>query len=150
MSTKRQLILEALKGRVEAIQVVDGFATDAGLSVLLGERPMLGPDDPETAIAILVFNSVVKAQGHKLFIGLPIGLAAIAKADLDAPSVAIEAILGDIKRAVELEDTTLGGLLLRSFERGPERTMDRAETGTTTVGVMVMYDLSYCETWGKP
>jgi hypothetical protein len=149
MSTVRQLILEALKGRVEAIQVVDGFATDAGLSVFLGERPRLGPDDPEIAIALVVFDDVVKSQGRKYFIALPVGLCAIAKADLDEPWAAIEAVLGDIKTAVELDDRTLGGLLRMPFERGQTRTIDR-ETGSTTVGVMVTYELGYSETWGAP
>jgi hypothetical protein len=149
MSTVRQHILEALKGRVEAIQVVDGFATDAGLSVFLGERPRLGPDDPEIAIAIVVFDDVVKSQGRKYFIALPVGICALARADLDAPWTSVEAILGDLKKAVELEDLTLGGLLRANFERGSTRTLDR-ESGTTTVGAMVTYELQYSETWGKP
>jgi hypothetical protein len=129
--------------------VVDGFATDAGLSVFLGERPRLGPDDPETAIAILAFDDVVRAQGNKLFMALPVGICAIAKADLDAPWASVEAVLGDIKTAVELPDRTLGGLLRANFERGSTRTIDR-ETGSTTVGAMVTYELQYSETWGKP
>jgi hypothetical protein len=149
MSTRRQLILEALKARVEAIRIAAGFATDAGLSVFLGERPALGPDDPETAIAIVAFDDVVRAQGNKLFMAIPVGICAIAKADLDAPWVAIEAVLGDIKTAIELSDRTLGDLLRANFERGSTRTLDR-ETGSTTVGAMVTYELQYSETWGRP
>jgi hypothetical protein len=149
MSTRRYAILAALKARVEQITRSRRFETDAGLSVFLGERPMLGPDDPETAIAIVVFDDVLKAQGTKLFMVLPVGICAIAKADLDESWAAIEAVLGDIKTAVELEDRTLGGLLRGPFERGQTRTIDR-ETGTTTVGVMVTYELQYSETWGAP
>lgn len=149
MSTRRQHILEALKTRVEAIRLANRFATDAGLSVFLGERPALGPDDPDTAIAILVFDDVLKAQGGKLFVAIPIGICAIAKADLDTPWVSVEAVLGDIKTAVELADRTLGGLLRAPFERGSTNTMDR-ETGSTTVGAMVTYELQYSETWGHP
>jgi hypothetical protein len=149
MSSRRQQILEALQTRAEAIRTARGFATDAGLSVFLGGAPALGLDDPETAIAIVVFEDAPKAQGKKLFIGFSVGVCAIAKADLDAPWVSIETILGDIKTAIELEDRTLGGLLLTPMERGSTRTIDR-ETGSTTVGAMVTYNLAYTETWGQP
>ena len=46
--SKRERILEVLIGRLERIQVSNGFSTDVGQTLYLGEAPMLGPDDRMT------------------------------------------------------------------------------------------------------
>lgn len=148
MST-RSAILAAVRTRLQAIARTDGFATDAGAALYLGERPELGPDDPDEAIAIVVRDDAPKAQGHKLFITLPVSICAIAKADLDDPWQSIEDLLADIKVAFELDDMTLGGLLRGPMERGATRTLDR-EPGSLTIGAQVSYFLPYHETWGHP
>jgi hypothetical protein len=76
-------------------------------------------------------------------------VAALAKADLDDPYLAVEAVLGDIKRAIELEDRSLGGLVDQRFERGRTRPFEREE-GSTAVGVIVPYIVPYYESWGAP
>ena len=149
MASARLGIIAAFKTRLEAIRADDGFNTDAGLAVVAGEVPTLGPDDPDVAIAVLVGDDEPKAQGNALFIRLPIELAAVAKATLDAPWVAVEAVLEDIKRAMELQDRTLGGLAVSNIERGSTRTLPR-ESGSTTVGAAMTYFCSYKEAWGNP
>lgn len=145
-TSRRQLILEALQARVSAILLAGGFATDAGATVFLGETPQLGPDDPFEAIALVPDDDSVQDKGY-LFVQLPVAVQALAKADLDAPWETIEAILGDIKAAVELDDKTLGGLLKAPMMRGTTRTLAR-EPGSTTVGAGVTYICSYVEQWG--
>jgi hypothetical protein len=147
--SKRQQVLEAVQTRQEAIRKADGFQTDAGETVYLGERPELGPDDPDAVIAIVVRDDQVKVQSGKVFVTLPIAICANAKADLEAPWVAIEALISDIKTAMELEDKTLDGLLSEPIGRGSTRTLDR-EAGSMTVGASVTYVLSYTEQWGRP
>lgn len=149
MTTTRQQILEAVRARLQAIRTIDGFATDAGEQVFLGEAPMLGPDDPDVAIAIVIGDDVPTFQGEQVLLQLPLGLCALAKADLAEPWIAVETLLGDIKTAFELPDRTLGGLLRGQVERRPTLTLER-EPGSTTVGVCVGYMARYTEVWGNP
>lgn len=147
--SRRHAILAVFASRLAAIQVANGYQTDAGLAVYLGVAPELGESDPDAAIAILAGDDVVKYQGENLAIDFPVILAAIAKADLAEPWAAIELLLDDIKRAVELPDRTLGKLVPRQILRGSTRTLPR-EPGSTTVGVGVTYVAPYVERWGAP
>jgi hypothetical protein len=149
MSTRRQAILDALSTRLGAIQVAMGFATDAGQTVLLGEVPNLGPDDPAVVLALLVGDDTSKYQGAQLLIRLPVHIAIVANADLAESWKTVEAAIGDVKQAIELEDRTLGGLLKSELERGTTRTLPR-EQGSTVVGAAVAYFCSYAELWGTP
>lgn len=156
MASRRRQILEAGVARLEAILVADGFNTNAGQSVLLNETPELGQDDPDVVIAMLIGDDEPKQQGNKVFLELPIELQAIAKvakpdvpADAWHPWIAVEDLLEDIKRAWELDDRSLGGLLSCEMVRGVTRTAER-EAGSTTVGLAITYALRYSERWGHP
>lgn len=147
--SRRQLILEAIKGRLEAIKKSDGFQTDAGCNVFLHEAPAFGPDDPQSGIAIVVADDAVGWQGANLAIGLQVELQAFSDTSLTRCWEECEAILSDIKRAMELEDRRFGGLIKPELVRGSTRTLPR-EPGTTTVGVGVSYGMTYVEVWGHP
>lgn len=149
MAARRQLILEAFRARLLAIQIEDGFDTDAGDHVHLGVVPELGPDDSDIAVAITVGDEASKFQGENVLSDLPVEVHALAKADLAEPWIASETVLADIKRAVELADRTLGGLVPRRFYRGPVRTRERA-VGSTTVGITITYLAPIVEKWGHP
>ncbi|HMJ88146.1 MAG TPA: hypothetical protein VK504_33445 [Vicinamibacterales bacterium] len=149
MASRRQQIVEVFRTRLQAIRLISGFETDAGALVLLGETPELGTDDPDQVIAIVVDDELPSHQGENVASMLPIVIAALAKADLDEPWLAVEAVLGDIKKAVELEDRTLGGLVPARIQRGPTRTMTR-EAGSVTVGVAIEYRAPLVERWGNP
>ena len=149
MASKREAILTALIARVSAIQVANGFATDAGAVVIVGETPELGPDDPTVALAVILGDDQPGYQGEHVFVELPIGIQALARADLEQPWLSIEAVIADIKRAVELEDRTLGGVVRRFLQRGPTRALPR-EPGSTTVGAVVTYIAPFVEQWGNP
>ena len=150
-TTRRQSILEVLITRLELVQVVNGFATDTGAAVYFGEVPALGFDDPEQAIALVVGVETPQwmQDGKKFQILLPVNIAAVAKADLSAPYLVVEQVIGDIKRAIELEDRYLGGLVEWPLERGPVQTLTR-EPGSTTVGAAVTFAIRYTEGWGNP
>lgn len=147
--SNRQELLEAFKTRVSAIAKADGFQTDAGLTVFLGDLPTLGPDDPPEAIAIMVGDDEPRYQGAQILIRLPVLLVALVKAELDEPWAAVEAILADLKTAVELPDRTLGGTVKRQIERGVTRTLPR-EMGSTTIGAAITYWCPYVEVYGAP
>jgi hypothetical protein len=137
--TKRQLILAALEARLQT----------TNHTVFVGEMRELGEDDPDVAIALLVGEDVPNYQGEKLAIRLPLPIAALAKANLDAPWQSVEGLLGAIKRAVELEDRTLGGLVKREIVRGATQVLQR-EPGSQTVGLVITYEAPFTEKWGNP
>lgn len=152
MASKRRDILAALLERLEAIAVDDGFNTDAGARVSLNEVPRFGPDDPDEAIVVVVNEDEASYQGEHIMLRLPIDIQAMAKADpSDATSAYLTAenILEDVKKAVELPDRTLDGLVKRQIERGSTRTMER-EPGSPHVGVAITYTIPYTEQWGRP
>lgn len=154
MSTpsNRQRIIEALRDRVCAIRKSSGFQTDAGATVFLGEAPSLGPDDPDVAIAIVIGEDGGQAyQGEQVLLNLPVEFQALAKACLEHPWRSFEAVLADIKTAVELADRRLGlgRVICHEIERGTTRTLDREE-GTDVVGVAITYTVPYTEVWGTP
>lgn len=156
MSSRRRLILEEALARLAAIVIASGFNTDAGQRVFLNEVPELGEDDPDVAIALVIGQNVIKQQGHKLFIDLPVEVQAIAKiakpgtpGDPWHPFIAAEDVLEDVKRAWELDDMTFEGLLNCEMERVEEETAER-QPGSSTVGVAIRYRLRYSERWGQP
>lgn len=154
-TTRRQRILEAIKGRLEAICRSNGYETDLGANVLLGEFPTFGPDDPEQVIAILIGEDQIGEHLSNIPITLPINIAAIVKPDVAEPWVKVEQAICDIKRAVELTDRSLGGLLIggrnnaEGLFRGTTETLER-RSGSDAIGAQVTYGAKYVEAWGHP
>lgn len=148
-AARRQQVLETYRARLRVIDQAHGFTTNAGAAVFMGEAPELGPDDPDQAIALLVEDETPQHVGENVHTLLPVAIAALAKANLDEPWLAAEEVLGDIKRAIELEDRTLGGLVRARIARGPTRTMER-DAGSQTVGIAITYLNPLVEAWGRP
>jgi hypothetical protein len=151
---RRQQFLEVLLARLEAITQANGFTTDAGEHVYLGFAPAVGPDDAPQAIAVIVGDDEPGYQGENVSYRLPIevqAIAAVPAGQQDQPWLTVEAMLRDIKRAVEKPDRKFGGLLNvgRGLERGPTRTLPR-EAGSTAVGLSVTYFAPMSEAWGEP
>jgi hypothetical protein len=147
--TKRALILAAFSARLMAIEAGDDFSTDAGQKLFIGEGVELGEDDPDAALAIVPSADDPTWQMKALGIKWPIRVQALVKANLDDPTSATEAVIGDIKRAIELEDRTFGGLLSQPLERVSTRSVER-QPGSDTVGAEVVYIATYKEMWGAP
>lgn len=146
----RQQIIEAVRDRLQDITTLHEFETDAGNAVYVGERPELGESDPEAAIALLIGVDQIRTQTEQLLILLPLEIHALAKVDLERQGyLTAEQVLGDIKRAVELTDRTLGGLVKRQIQRGATRVVER-RPGSTTVGIAITYFALYTELWGNP
>ena len=149
MPSRRQQILDVLRTRLSAITLAGGFQTDAGTQIFINELPILGPDDPSAAIVILSGNEVPLYQGEQVSLELPLEIQAHANEALDNPWLTVEAIISDIKTAVELDDRTLGGLVRQPIRRGPVQSFPR-EAGMTTVGATVTYLALVVEPWGAP
>jgi hypothetical protein len=152
VASRRKLIVVEIVTRLQAIRRAAGFNTDAGLHVHVNEVPVLGPDDPDEAIVVVLDEDFPGHQAEHTFIRLPIDVQAMAKADpvdVESALMTAEDVLEDVKRAIELPDRTLGGLVQRQIERGTTRTMAR-DPGTPHVGVAVRYTAPYIERWGSP
>ena len=151
----RERILEAFKARLETIRIADGCFTDAGAAIFLGEAPSLSnKGDPAEAIAIAIGEDVpAETQMANVLSDLSIECLALVKASRDLPWRAAERVLADLKRAIEIDlseaSLRLDGLLAEDLKRGPTRSLEREEGGTT-VGLSITYRLTYLEAWGNP
>jgi len=67
----------------------------------------------------------------------------------------VEDALADIKEAVEVEDRSLGGLLIggrnnpEGLQRGTTEPFER-RSGSEVVGALITYACRYAEAWGQP
>lgn len=150
--TTRLSVLTAFAARLADITIANGYATDAGQLVVMGEAGELGESDPDAALAIVPGDDRQKTQAGTVgtaFLEWPIQLVALGKADLSQPWVTLENIVGDIKRAIETGDRRLGGLVKSDLQRGATRIVPR-EPGSLTIGVSVTYVVTIAEPWGQP
>lgn len=148
-ASTRCRVLEALVERLSAISVNAGFKTDAGAAIVFGEAPQLGDADPPEAIAIVIGEDDPTAQAPiAMMVRTPFEVHAVAKVTPADPFTPVEAVLADIKRAVELPDRSFGGLVSKA-ERGASRSSPR-EPGATTAAVAITYVLTWKEGWGVP
>lgn len=141
--------MEALLERLAVISVNAGYETDAGAALLFGEAPQLGSGDPETALAVMIGDDIPTAQAAvAMLVSTPFEVHGVAKVTPEDPFTQVEAVLADIKRAVEQPDRALGGLLT-DIKRGETRALPR-DPGATTAGVAITYVLTWKEAWGNP
>jgi hypothetical protein len=147
--SNRSEVLSAFLERLQAITVAGGYSCDVGGGLTIGEVLRLGRDDAAAALLVLVGDSNVKFQGEQILIDLPVTVLMMADAGPGGAWAQTEALLADVKRAVETSDRRLGRRLREELRRGAERSMDR-EPGSATVGITITYWLAYAEVWGNP
>lgn len=159
--SKRQAAIAELVRRLEFITKANGYNTDAGEHIFLGEAPAFGEGDPPEALAILIDDDSPQTNGGVVRTRTPIEIWAVVPAGFEDPLLAIEAIITDIKEAVEIEadgsiDRFLGtvteagqpyGTLPRGIERGVVQAVKR-DPGGTYVRAAVEYVAYFEETWG--
>lgn len=148
--SNRTEIETVLLERLAAITVTGGYHSDAGAAVFVGDVPMLGPDDPDAAIAVVPGDDNPRSTQEQVAIEWPIHLFAIAKDSLAQAWALVESQLEDLKKAIEKDDAVVGRANAKALiRRGSTRTIPR-EPGTTIVGVSLTYWVSYTEVWGNP
>lgn len=154
-TSKRQAILEVFYARAVVIRKQNGFQTDLGATLLLGELPHFGPDDPKAVLAMLPQEDVIIGGLQNIGLVLPVNYAVIlAPGCADAWRI-VEMGLSDIKKAVELADRSLGGLLdggnnnAEGLQRGTTETWPGV-SGLEAVGAVITYAAKYHEGWGYP
>lgn len=147
--TRRLAVLMAFKARLELVKTSEGFSTDAGFNVVLGEKTQFGESDPLPAICIVPAPDAPTHNGENVSAVWAVEIQAIAEVDINQPVVVPEQVIGDIKVAIETEDRTLGGLVPSRIRRGSTRTLPR-EPGSTICGVGITYGFQLTEQWGHP
>lgn len=148
MST-RQTIIEEIRSRLAGITVDNGYQTDAGALVFVGQTPALSDADPEQALAIRVGGDDIGYQGENVLVTLSLVVHALMRADVDEPTTASEAVIADIKKAVEIDRDLAGALQPRGLERGTTTAADRSQ-GSEYVAATVEYRCRFVERWGQP
>jgi hypothetical protein len=136
-----------MRSRLETITQANGFNTNAGEQIAVGEAYNLGPDDPDIALAMIVNDEDMLApQGDvKRAIHLPIDVVVLVKPDLDDVIGSIELAIDDVRIAVE-SDRTLGNVLINTLRLGPIRTLPR-ESGSSVAGAILPYSLPISEAY---
>lgn len=145
----RQAAISELKTRLARISVANGFQTDAGLALFVGERPALGPADPEASLVVLIQEDEPGYQGENVVSTVPVDVQVIVKADITDPWETVEAAVADIKTAVETDHDLGGTTVQRGLTRGVTRPLER-DPGSEYTGVAVGYRLMLGERWGAP
>lgn len=144
--------------RLQTITTGNGFLTDAGAALLVGVDVNLGEADVDQGIVLLIGDDQVPFVGEHARIVLPFVVQAVVKvpvtlelSDPLATQDRVEALLVDIKRAVELEDRYLGigPGKVGKLERGPTAPLAR-DAGSEYVGATILYRIGYSEAWGSP
>jgi hypothetical protein len=149
LSARKDALTE-LRTRLEGITVVNGFTTNAGQQLFIGERPVLGPDDPAASIVMVVgTDQPAPNQGENVVYILPVKVQLLVRADVATPWDVIEDVIADVKKAVETDHDLAGTTVRRGLERGPTEALDR-ESGSEFVGVTMEYKLTMAEKWGTP
>lgn len=156
MSSRRQLTLAALATLLEEITVANGFNTDAGEMVHLGQDVELGENDPGPAILVISGIEKFDPAATKLYSAWPISIRAVAGVvdnDFDEAWTIAELVVADIEKAVETADRTLGGLINWNGAHGlildSIQTVER-DAGSSVVAVDVVYIARLQRTWGDP
>jgi hypothetical protein len=149
--TKREAVIGAMLERLAAITKANGFATDAGATLHVNEHLGEGPDDPASGLMVLIGDEGQNWQqpGLACIVQLPITVAAITKTALTESWKLTEALIGDVQRAMELEDRHLNKLLCQELIVGPVRAYQR-DAGSDEVGSTVTYVATFKRGWGTP
>lgn len=155
--SKRKRAIAAMVARLQEITEDNGYSSDAGEHVFIGENPTLGPDDAEAVLAVIVQPVFPSFQNEHLLERLPLEIQALAPAG-SVPYESMEDALADVKKAIELRDEDLDEDDARRFgtavqrdgiERGITQIAERPE-GSQYAGLSVTYTLLIREVWGSP
>jgi hypothetical protein len=150
MKSRRHRALEEIGRRLRLIAVANGFRTEAGSAVFMGQEVTFGPGDSGAAIDVVVGEDEVLHQGENVGTAVPVHIHALVKASIADPLLSLEEVIADVKQAVEQSDRTLGGVLVqRGLDRVAVRPREREE-GSEFVGAIVEYRMTLAEQWGNP
>jgi hypothetical protein len=146
--SRRQQVLAAIRERLQAITVANGYATDAGLHIHHGGEVTAHDEMP-----VLIYRpepAVLVAEGRQEQWRVTVMVTGLAISEGEDPLDAAEALLADIKQALFTPtDRTLGGVAIDVAPASGADTFDR-EPGGSFVGCIVPALVEFIETRGEP
>lgn len=142
MSDAARLAFTAIQTRLQAIATSAGYNTNAGSQVYLGVR---GLDAlTQTFPALSIFSGPEQADkltANRYRCNRIVQIAGYVS-DTAAPTTALEYLIEDIQRALELSDETLGGLVNSLSYEGIDVIEPREDGGTVST-LVVRYSIEY-------
>jgi hypothetical protein len=145
--------VRAFVARLETIDGTGAYLTNAGRSIIVGAEPNLGESDVTEGIVLQVGADLIEWVQEHCRIQLPLLVQLVAKVEsLEASMAAqdrLEALLHDVKVAVETADRRLGLGAKLNLSRWTTAPLER-QPGSEYVGVVIEYRVGYSEKWGEP
>lgn len=153
MSSRDQLLAEALLARLATITHANGYATDAGLNVFDGATGV-----PADRLPFLVLAESEEGVGSQktaagdgpddVSVSLPMSIEGRIACNPEHPNTAARVLCADIRRALfgpgSVVSLTGGTVRLRYAGR----VIDRREPGTADVGVTVKFEAVFSYSLG--
>jgi len=141
-------IIEALRTRLALIRTVNGFATNAGVTVLHG-RLRTDTDDLHLACFAGAAGEKEDRGRNRIDVLLQVEVAAcVPVPDSDTGGRVVELVIGDIQKALELPARSLGGIARDLTPLGRQRLAPIE--GTRNEFVSLTYVVSYFRLYGSP
>lgn len=147
MSTAVKSAIAEVVTRLQAILTASGFNTNAGNQVFKGERNF---DDSDTFPALSVFSGPEEVTGDGAFGQYDLARTLVIEGWLSPagdPADAVEDLIEDIQKALELTDITLGSVG-NSFDYAGIDYLDMPEGGSSIAKVGLQYVFSYERSYG--
>ena len=142
-------ILQTVASRLQVISQDDGYYTDIGRSIRLDMREPQADDLP-CCLVTMGERTLESNSGCTDRIDMEITVVGYMPL-IDQAYIQGDEILSDIQRAVELEDSTLGGLLRRQFGLAfLSSEIYMPEIGANAVGARVTYSAPHVRVTGDP
>lgn len=144
-------ILQSVADRLPVVSQAAGYYTDIGQDVRLDRQP---PADAELPCVLVFLGERVREGNTDARAKAQQSLTVAGFVPIDGRGSEVQAaeLLADIQRAVETEDSTLGGLLLAS-QYGLTWAGDEVLTpdvGENVVGAQVVYAIPHIRKSGDP
>ena len=137
---------DAIITRLQDILIANGYNTDAGNQVYSGVR-FFNDDTTFPVVTVFSGDEVVEKLTYDSYRSeRAVNIEAYVK-DASTPTGSIEDMIEDIQHAVELADTSLGGLVEVLDYTGVEE-IEMPESGSDLAGVRVTYLFTYQREYG--
>ena len=150
-------ILLALRSRLEMITLANGYQTDAGRNVMIGQRLADHRADILPAIRVMRSNEpTIQLQGRRRDLTFAASVECFVLADQDNPGLALEDVIADVKKALfladdrYLQDVVSGKCLLHTELSLDVIALAPVEPGSRVESAVMAVSGAFPELYGDP
>ncbi len=145
---KLQSIVEEIQTRIETIDGTGDFHTSMGANCVRGRKQWQEEDLPACSVFI-GSRSKEAEQGERAKLNSTVTIEAHSVVGSNQPGDIAIQMLADIQRAVETDDTNMGGLLTGQLSFVSDQ-IEYPDGGGDLVSVQVEYDIPHVRRYGDP